>query len=468
MLRRVRSSTSSHTFAAMIDDTNNFLDPQHTAPRIRRRGRWGKVFIVLSLTAAVLTAAATAYQLAAPASDPLASLLRHLPVVRDVARLINPQLTPLANRDTVYLAIGGISGVGNDGPLLTDTIMVVVLKPKSGQFGLVSVPRDLAVATTAGAFRKVNSVYPLAEAKQRGSGLNEFKQVLSSITGAPISYAAVINFNGFEQLIDAFGGVSVDIPKSFTDYTYPDGRGGVKTVSFTAGRQRLNGATALEYARSRHGNNSENSDFARARRQQLITVSLANEALQLRTLTSPRRLSALINLLNDSVDTDLPAGDAVDVALQFQNADPAAAPRLVIDDSPNGFLNNAIGPDGAFLLTPRGGSFANIQRAVANLFNPASITSDVTVAVENGTPIAGLALQVADQLAAAQFRVSSFGNAGRQDVVRTVIYDHSGGNAPLARSRLAEIFPGSLVLTGTSTSTADFVVLLGLDFGGGV
>lgn len=453
----------------MIDDANDFLDPLHAAaPVRRRRGRWAKAFIVLSLAAAVLAAAATAYQLAAPAADPLASLLRHLPVVRDVARLINPELTPLASRDTVYLAVGGISGVGNDGPLLTDTIMVVALKPRDGTFGLVSVPRDLAVATDAGAFRKVNSVYALAEAREPGSGLPEFKRALSSITGAPISYAAVINFGGFEKLIDAFGGVSVEVPHTFVDHTYPDGRGGVKTVSFTAGRQRLDGATALEYARSRHGSDGENSDFARARRQQLIAVSLAHEALQLRTLTSPRRLRSLADLLGDAIDSDLPVGDAVDVAMQFQNADPAAAPRLVIDDSPNGFLNNAVGPDGAFLLTPRGGSFTAIQRAVANLFDASTATGDVTVAVENGTEVAGLALRVADQLAAEQFRVSSFGNAGRQDVARTVIYDHSGGGAPLARSRLAELFPGSLVLTGNGTSTADFVVLLGRDFSGGV
>lgn len=452
----------------MIDGTNDFLDPLHVAPRVRRRGRWAKAFIVLSLVAAVLAAAATAYQLAAPASDPLASLLRHVPVVRDVARFINPQSAPLASRDTVYLAIGGISGVGNDGPLLTDTIMLVVLKPRDGAFGLISVPRDLAVATEAGAFRKVNSVYALAEARDSGSGLEAFKRALASITGAPVSYAAVINFSGFEQLIDAFGGVTVDVPHSFIDHTYPDGRGGVKTVSFTAGRQRLDGATALEYARSRHGSDGENSDFARARRQQLIAVSLMHEALQLKTLASPRRLHALADLLGDAVDTDLPVGDAVDVALQFQNADPDAAPRLVIDDGPNGFLNNAIGPDGAFLLTPRGGSFAQIQRAVADLFDAGADTDEVTVAVENGTDVSGLALRVADRLAAEQFRVSSFGNAGRQDVARTVIYDHSDGHSPLARSRLAELFPGSLIISGTGTSTADFVVLIGRDFAGGV
>lgn len=450
-------------------DSNDFLDPQHVAPRpVRRRGRLARLFVVLSLGAAILAAAATAYQLAAPAADPLASLLRHVPVVGDFAKLINPQLTPLVERDTVYLAVGGISGVGNDGPLLTDTIMLVVLKPREGKFGLVSVPRDLAVATEAGAFRKVNSVYALAEAANPGAGLPAFERALSSITGAPISYAAVVNFSGFEKLIDAFGGVSVDVPNTFTDHVYPDGRGGVKTVSFTAGRQRMDGATALEYARSRHGCCGEGSDFARARRQQTIATSLAQEALQLRTLTSPRRLRALADLLGDAVDTDLPVGDAVDLALQFQSADPAAAPRLVIDDSPNGFLNNAIGPDGSFLLTPRGGSFAQIQRAVAALFDDSAQTGEVTVAVENGTEVAGLALRFADQLAAAQFRVAYFGNAERRDVARTVIYDHSDGAAPLARSRLAELFPGSMVLQGTGTSTADFVVLLGRDAAGGV
>jgi hypothetical protein len=230
----------------------------------------------------------------------------------------------------------------------------------------------------------------------------------------------------------------------------------------------MDGATALEYARSRHsGTSGEGGDFARAKRQQNIMVSLAHEALQLRTLASPRRLGAISDLLKDYVRTDLDTGTAVDLALQFQSADPAAAPRLVIDDSPNGFLNNVIGPDGAFLLAPRGNSFVQIQQAVANLFTPRS-TSNVTVEVQNGTPIAGLAQAVADRLAREQFSVPKFGNASRNDVARTVIYDYSGGSDPLARSRLAELFPTSLILPGTATSSATFVLLIGRDLAGGV
>ena len=451
-----------------LSSDNNFLQPaQQPDYHVRRRRHWGKIFIIISLVAAIVAAASTAYQLAAPSSDPLASLLRHVPVVRQVAQWIRPGLS-VANTDTIYLALGGISGVGHDGPLLTDTIMLVVLKPRTGNFGLVSIPRDLAVATSAGAFQKVNSVYALAEASKPGSGVAEFKKTLGVITGAPITYAAIINFRGFEQLIDTFGGVTVDVPNGFTDYNYPDGKGGAKTVSFTAGRQQMNGVTALEYTRSRHGNNNEGSDFARARRQQTIMVSLAHEVLQLRTLTSPRRLNAIANLLKDYINTDLDVGTAVDLALQFQATDPAAAPHLVIDDSPNGFLNNAIGPDGAFLLTPRGGSFANIQSAIADLFNPNSVVANVTVEVQNGTSIAGLAQTIADRLAAEQFIVPKFGNAGRTDVARTVIYDYSNGADPLARSRLAELFPTSLILPGTATSSATFILLIGRDLAGGV
>lgn len=453
----------------MSSDSSNFLHPSSATPwpdqyyKPSRGRRVAKLFIIISLIAAIAAAVATAYQVAAPKNDLLASALRQMPVVREFAQWLRPDLR-LINTDTLPIVIAGISGVGNDGPLLTDTLIVAVLKPKTGQFGLISIPRDLAVATSAGSFQKVNSVYALAEAKHPGSGLGELSGVVATITGLPTNKAVVINFRGFEELINAFDGVTVDIKNSFVDNSYPDGRGGVKTVSFSAGRQRLTGEQALEFARSRHGSNGENSDFARAKRQQQLIVALADEALKLRTLTSPRRLQALNNLLSKYINTNMDIGEAVELAGQFQNTDPLTAPRLVIDDSPNGFLLNTIGPDGAFLLTPRGGNFSAIQKAINNLFNePINGNEEVRLEVKNGTNIAGFAQTIADQLQREKFQVIYFGNAPQKNIVNTVIYDYTNGQKSAAASRLQQLLPGSLIMQGDSsvTTTAHFIIILG-------
>lgn len=454
----------------LSDPTLNFLHPSSAAPwppsdyKISRGRRVARFFIIISLIAAIAAAVATAYQVAAPKNDLLASALRQMPVVREFAQWLRPDLR-LVNTDTLPIVIAGISGVGNDGPLLTDTLIVAILKPKTGQFSLISIPRDLAVATSMGSFQKVNSVYALAEAKEPGSGLKELSGAAAAITGLPTNKTVVINFKGFEELINAFGGVNIDIKNSFVDNNYPDGRGGVKTISFQTGRQRLSGEQALEFARSRHGSNGENSDFARAKRQQQLILALADEALKLRTLTSPRRLQALSDLLNQYIHTNIDIGEAIELAGQFQNTDPLAAPRLVIDDSPNGFLLNTIGPDGAFLLTPRGGNFLAIQKAIGNLFDePANINEEVSIEVKNGTSVPGLAQTIADQLQAEKFKVVYFGNAPQKNVINTVIYDYTNGQKSTAASRLQQLLPGSLIMKGTDpTTTADFIIILGQD-----
>jgi anionic cell wall polymer biosynthesis LytR-Cps2A-Psr (LCP) family protein len=69
------------------------------------------------------------------------------------------------------------------------------------------------------------------------------------------------------------GGVSVDVPESFTDYTYPKNELQVMTVHFDTGVQIMSGERALQYARSRHST----SDFARSLRQQLIVEAVMNK-----------------------------------------------------------------------------------------------------------------------------------------------------------------------------------------------
>jgi len=84
--------------------------------------------------------------------------------------------------------------------------------------------------------------------------------------GIKTPYYALIGFEGFQNVIDTLDGITIDVPESFTDYTYPKNELQVMTVHFDTGVQIMSGERALQYARSRHST----SDFARSLRQQLI------------------------------------------------------------------------------------------------------------------------------------------------------------------------------------------------------
>ena len=144
-----------------------------------------------------------------------------------------------------------------------------------------------------------------------------------------------VDFNAFKQAVDAVGGINIDVPAAFTDYQYPAGECdlgncGYITVRFKAGMQHMNGATALIYTRSRHGNNGQGSDFARSRRQQQIIVALKS---QIESVGGIGKLPDVLNALGNNVLTDLSIGDAESLYGLVNGVNPAAIEHISIDDT---------------------------------------------------------------------------------------------------------------------------------------
>ncbi len=110
------------------------------------------------------------------------------------------------------------------GGLLADTIMVLSVHPSSGEEGdapkasIVSIPRDLYVTVPGTSDKqKINAVHHYGEQQGQGKGMEAMKQAVSEVTGQPIQYAATINFKGFEDLVDAIGGVTVSLDTPFME-----------------------------------------------------------------------------------------------------------------------------------------------------------------------------------------------------------------------------------------------------------
>lgn len=212
-----------------------------------------------------------------------------VPPILDFGRTISTK-EPLGT-ETAYMStstrtnllILGYGGGDHPGANLTDSLVTVSMIPSTNHTSLVSVPRDLWVQypVDSGIYRKINSVYATAseDGANREAGAEATAEKISSVTGLDVQYWMMIDFNGFEKLIDSLGGIDVHVPNGFTaNYPKndnPDIDATVIQVKFEKGTHHFTGKEAIQYSRARDiiDNPAEIGDFARAARQQIILKS---------------------------------------------------------------------------------------------------------------------------------------------------------------------------------------------------
>ncbi len=169
----------------------------------------------------------------------------------------------------INVMIIGFGGESQAGWYLADSIMVASFNPKLWAVTMLSVPRDLYVYNKAeNTIVRINVLF--SHSVWRKYEFDTWAKVLSDkleeIMWLKIPYYAMIDFEGFKNVIDTLGGITIDVPKTLHDVTYPDGKWFYMTVHFDSWVNLMDGDRALQYARSRHST----SDFARSLRQQLI------------------------------------------------------------------------------------------------------------------------------------------------------------------------------------------------------
>ena len=216
----------------------------------------------------------------------------------------------------------------------TDSIMIVSIDPVDKQVSLLSVPRDLYVTSPNYGFVPVNTVVRNAEVYQPGSGVAEMIATLEDTFTIEIDAYVRVSFEGFEAVVDAIGGVTVDVPKHIIDYEYPTPDYGIMTIEFFPGEQKMDGQTALIYARTRHADD----DYQRAsRQQQVIDAVLTKLANPLNLRYMPQVWRAIEN----HIETNLSESDAIKYlpAIVLYGRSSSQIDRLVID-------RNYILPDG--------------------------------------------------------------------------------------------------------------------------
>jgi LCP family protein required for cell wall assembly len=199
----------------------------------------------------------------------------------------------------------GVDARPNEGYLTrTDSIMLVGVNPSRLQVSLLSIPRDLFVDVPGYGLQRINTVNVLGEQDEAGSGPALLSSAIADDFGIQMDRYVRLNFDAFVQLVDAVGGVTIDVPRTLIDYEYPTPDGGTIVVQFDPGVQAMDGERALAYARTRHADD----DYARAARQQQVILALSSR------LINPIHWPAAINILTRSVDTNMTLGDFLSIA----------------------------------------------------------------------------------------------------------------------------------------------------------
>jgi LCP family protein required for cell wall assembly len=194
--------------------------------------------------------------------------------------------------------------LGFDGPMSppgrTDAILILALDFDKKAIAVVSVPRDLWVDIPGFDPGRINKIYRIGEnLRGRGFGHRLLKEVIAREIGVRVSHTVAVDMRGFAEVVDLLGGVQVDVDCPIRDnFVSPDSPTGYEALSLDAGRQELDGRTALLYSRSRHGR----SDLDRARRQQAVLAGMWRRAARFDTLG---RLPALWGKVAERVRTDI-------------------------------------------------------------------------------------------------------------------------------------------------------------------
>lgn len=199
------------------------------------------------------------------------------------------------------ILILGLDSRPETGSLNTDVIMVASLDP-SGKSGiLVSIPRDTYIDPTGWKPNKANSFFAAANRLDASSKYTEVKAIFGEFLGVPIDYVLEVNFTAFQEIIDQFNGITIDVDMNMRYVDPTDGT----NINLDKGIQTVTGKEALDFVRYRHSNDGSNpsSDFDRNQRQQQVISKLVEK------IKSPEiilRAGGVIDAIGNNVKSDIP------------------------------------------------------------------------------------------------------------------------------------------------------------------
>jgi LCP family protein required for cell wall assembly len=366
------------------------------------------------------------------------------------AMFVKPQpgAIPWNGHDRITLVTMGLTQRTTE-PARADTLLVMDIDPPHHQVNMLSVPRDLWVDIPGYGNGKLAIAYEVGGPKLAA-------YTMERALGIPVDYTVALTFRGFTKIVDAMGGVTVDVPQELNDPTYPCLVGyDYCPIDIKPGRQHMDGQTALEFVRERHAFTQQ--DLARVRDQQAFS-----EAMK-RTLLSPAtwpRFPAILKAVQQGLISDMPLNDLPQVGVQY------ALPVSHVDHEyinvDNGMVKPDWSPDGQSILVPADST--SIPNLVHRLFaDPTLAEENASVAVLNGTGTSGAATDVQSTLQNLGFHTVLAGNADRSDYQQAQVIVNTAvpGRADYTARRLQRLLEATLARRSLPQQSAKIVVILG-------
>lgn len=176
----------------------------------------------------------------------------------------------------VDILIMGLDSREGDGRVTrSDSIIVVGINPAKLDVSLLSIPRDIFITMPNYGLQRINAINVFAEMDQAGSGAQVLADSITNSFDIGIDHYIRLDFKAFIAVVDAVGGIDLEVPYTVVDNQFPTQNYGIQTIRFDPGWQHMTGETALIYARTRH----QDDDYRRAERQQQVISALSQKLI---------------------------------------------------------------------------------------------------------------------------------------------------------------------------------------------
>ncbi|WP_276355951.1 LCP family protein [Cohnella caldifontis] len=219
----------------------------------------------------------------------------------------------LAEAKPIGLLVLGLDNRKETGSMNTDVMMAAVFNPKSKTITVVSIPRDSDLNLENYKTQKANAFYArflsiarntehLEGDEARKYASDEMKTMMSKFFDVPLDYTAVIDFQGFIDVVDALGGVTVDVDQDMRYWDKADGT----DIDLKKGVQKLHGEDALgfvRYRKSKNGETKASSDFERNARQDQVLGAIVDK---LKSFGSVTKIGNVMDAVGNNMKTDIP------------------------------------------------------------------------------------------------------------------------------------------------------------------
>jgi LCP family protein required for cell wall assembly len=359
----------------------------------------------------------------------------------------------------------------------TDTLILARVDQQNNAVALVSLPRDLYVEIPGYGMDKINAAYALAESEEEGSGPALTIKTVQTFADVDIAYFAQIDFDGLVQLVDGLGGVEVDVPVDIVDD--PDSGG----LDIYTGLQKLDGAHALTFCRSR---NFDNGDYQRQANQRTFLQALAKQVLAADLPT----IAGTVTNMAEMTFTNMEITKLVSIAQGMRGMQESNVHTYTVPSSADmiGAISYVLADEYSWrqlIDTLNAGEYPEHQEDSYAGIMPEGYLSSTTAAtsdqlsgqvaevntaayvidVRNGCGIEGCATSVSDMLVLAGYQRGEIGNANSYVYDTTsVIYRDDADKAVAEDIRKRLGYGRAIASLGRYTFSGDILIVVADDF----